>query len=147
MSTGSSTAKYYSSNKLPTSFDQSQRQNTEENYVHNFVPLHPSNDICRCGCGEWALDIFYKSFIYVNWIHQTINYTERMDQHVFEKLYAYREALKQINWQNVSSKIASANGVLFKASLFYAKQQSKEQWKGNVTLHIVVYKRSSRYKI
>ena len=35
-----------------------------------------------------------------------------MDQHVFEKLYAYREALKQINWQNVSPKIASANDVL-----------------------------------
>ena len=70
-----------------------------------------------------------------------------MDQHVFEKLYAYWEALKQINWQNVSPKIASANGVLFKASLFYAKQQSKEQWKGNFTLHIVIYKRSSRYKI
>ena len=43
-------------------------------------------------------------------------------------LYAYREALKQNNWQIVSPKIASANGVLFKASVFFAKQQSKEQW-------------------
>ena len=121
----------------------------------DWVLLNTSNDI-HVDAGEVSVvngerhlfsHIFYKSFIYVNWIHQTINYTERMDQHVFEKLYAYREALKQINWQIVSPKMASANGAFFKASLFYAKQQSKEQLKVNVTLHIVIYKRSSLYKI
>ena len=85
-------------------------------------------------------------FTSIEFTKQSITQKEWINMFL-EKLYAYWEALKQINWQIVSPKMASANGAFFKASLFYAKQQSKEQLKGNVTLHIVIYKRSSLYKI